>query len=225
MNVTRPRSPAWFLIILLNVVRVAVAIVLVVTAAILAVALFADIRGLEMTVFPPSFGVSPEAHSHWTLTIPVSVAVDQGRIAAPSLGIERAEIQDLRGSLRFPLQRGRLFIVNGLLLMLGIGILLWLTTELQRVLRTVRDGKPFAASNATRVRKIAWILIVGECVRATIVYLENSYAATHFTAEGLRFTANADFSVAAIVEGLIILVIAEVFRVGTRLDEDQSLTV
>ncbi len=225
MSVTRPRSPAWFLIILLNVVRVAVAIVLVVTAAILAVALFADIRGLEMTVFPPSFGVSPEAHSNWTLTIPVSVAVDQGRIAAPSLGIERAEIQDLRGSLRFPLQRGRLFIVNGLLLMLGIGILLWLTTELQSVLRTVRDGKPFAPSNATRVRRIAWILIVGEFVRATIVYLENSYAASHFTAEGLRFTASADFSVAAIVEGLIILVIAEVFRVGTRLDEDQSLTV
>jgi hypothetical protein len=225
MNVTRPRSPVSFLIILLNVVRVAVAIVLVVTAAVLGLALFADIRGLEMTVFPPSFGVSPEAHSNWTLTIPVSVAVDQGRIAAPSLGIERAEIQDLRGSLRFPLQRGRLFIVNGLLLMLGIGILLWLTTELQSVLRTVRDGKPFAPSNATRVRRIAWILIVGEVVRAAIVYVENSYAATHFTAEGIRFTASADLSVAAIVEGLIILVIAEVFRAGTRLDEDQSLTV
>jgi hypothetical protein len=225
MNLTRPRSPAWFLIILLNVVRVAVAIVLVVTVAIIAVALFANIRGLEMTVFPPSFGVSPESHSNWTITIPVAVAVDQGRIAAPSLGIERADIQDLRGSLRFPIQRGRLFIVNGLLLILGIGALLWLTTELQRVLRTVRDGKPFAPSNATRVRRIAWILIVGEFVRATIVYLENSYAAAHFTAESLRFTASADLSVAAIVEGLIILVIAEVFRVGTRLDEDQSLTV
>jgi hypothetical protein len=225
MNVTRPRSPALFLIVLLNVVRVAVAIVLVVTAAIIGLALFADIRGLEMTVFPPSFGVAPESHSGWTLTIPVSVTVEQGRIAAPSLGIERAEIQDLRGSLRFPIQRGRLFIVNGLLLILGIGAFLWLTTELQRVLRTVRAGKPFAASNATRVRTIAWIVIIGEFARATIVYLENSYVASHFTAEGLRFTAGADFSILAIIEGCIILVIAEVFRVGTRLDEDQSLTV
>jgi len=57
------------------------------------------------------------------------------------------------------------------------------------------------------------------------VYLENSYAATHFTAEGLRFTARPDLSLAAVIEGLIILVIAEVFRAGTRLDEDQSLTV
>ena len=225
MNVTRPRSPAWFLIILLNVVRVAVAIVLVVTVAFIGLALVADIRGLEMTVVPPSFGVSPESHSNWTISIPVSVAIDGGRIAGSSIGVERAELRDLRGSLHFPIQRGRVFIVNGLLLILGIGVLLWLTTQLQRVLRTVRDGKPFAPSNATRVRRIAWVLIIGEFVRATIVYLENSYAVTHFTAEGLRFTARPDLSIAAIVEGLIILVIAEVFRVGTRLDEEQSLTV
>jgi DUF2975 family protein len=225
MNLTRPRSPASFLILLLNVVRVAVAIVLVVTVAVIAIALFADIRGLELTVVPPSFGVSPESHNNWTLTIPVSVTIDGGRIAAPSIGIERADLQDLRGSLRFPLQRGRVFIVNSLLLILVMGVALWLTTELQRILRTVRDGKPFAPSNATRVRRVAWVLIAGELVRATIVYFENSYAAAHFTAEGLRFTARPDLSVAAIIEGLIILVIAEVFRAGTRLDEDQSLTV
>jgi hypothetical protein len=225
MNVTRPRSPASFLIALLNVVRVALAIVLVVTVAIIGLALVADIRGLELTVVPPSFGVSPESHNNWTLTIPVSVTMDGGRIAAPSIGIERADIQGLHGSLRFPLQRGRVFLVNSLVLILVLAAALWLTTELQRVLRTVRDGKPFAPSNATRVRRIAWVLIAGEFGRATIVYLENSYAAAHFTAEGFRFTVRPDLSVAAIIEGLIILVIAEVFRAGTRLDEDQSLTV
>lgn len=225
MSLTRPRSPVSFLILLLNVVRVAIAIVLVVTVAIIGLALVADIRGLEIVVVPPEFGVSPESHNNWTLTIPVSVAVDGGRISAPSIGIERAELRDLRGSLRFPLQRGRVFIANSFLLILVMAVGLWLTTELQRVLRTVRDGKPFAPSNAIRVRRIAWVLLAGEVVRATIVYLENSYAATHFTAEGLRFTAHPDLSIAAIVEGLIILVIAEVFRAGTRLDEDQSLTV
>jgi hypothetical protein len=34
-----------------------------------------------------------------------------------------------------------------------------------------------------------------------------------------------DLNIVAIVAGLIILVIAEVFREGTRLDEEQSLTV
>ena len=44
-------------------------------------------------------------------------------------------------------------------------------------------------------------------------------------AEGLRFETHADLNVFAIVLGLIILVIAEVFTAGTRLDEDQSLTI
>jgi hypothetical protein len=48
---------------------------------------------------------------------------------------------------------------------------------------------------------------------------------THFQANGLRFSAHSEFNVFAIINGLIILVIAEVFRAGTRLDEEQSLTV
>ena len=58
-----------------------------------------------------------------------------------------------------------------------------------------------------------------------IVFFENYYAMTHFSAEGLRFDARPDLNGFAIINGLIILVIAEVFRAGTRLDEEQSLTV
>jgi hypothetical protein len=48
---------------------------------------------------------------------------------------------------------------------------------------------------------------------------------TNFSAQGLRFVAAPDLDLVAIVLGLIILVIAEVFRTGTRLREDQSLTI
>ena len=58
-----------------------------------------------------------------------------------------------------------------------------------------------------------------------MVFSANSFAMTHFSADGLRFDARPDLNVFAIVNGLIILAIAEVFRAGTRLDEDQSLTV
>jgi hypothetical protein len=43
---------------------------------------------------------------------------------------------------------------------------------------------------------------------------------THFSAEGLGFVARPDLNVLTIINGLIILVIAEVFRSGTRLDEE-----
>jgi hypothetical protein len=48
---------------------------------------------------------------------------------------------------------------------------------------------------------------------------------TNFSASGLRFNADLDLSLLALVNGMIVLVIAEVFRIGTRLDEEQSLTI
>lgn len=225
MKIIGARSVSSFLIVLLNVARYSAAIVLAVTVTVVALALFADVRGLDLIVIPPAFGVSPEAHSNWTLTIPVLVEMDETQAASSSPRMVRGEIQDLRGSLRFPIQRGAVFILNALVLILAIGLALWVITELRAVLRTVRDGHPFVAANAVRVRRIACALIAGECARAAIVYLENSYAMTHFSAQGLRFAAKPDFSLGAILEGVIILVIAEVFRAGTRLDEEQSLTV
>lgn len=215
------------LLTLLNIAWYTVAGVLAITFAIVVVSLFADVSGLELTPLPPNFGVQAQNHNNWTITIPVSLAVDPptGTARSRSLGIDNGEIKDLHGSLKFPIRRGPFFLANATLLMLVMALFLWVTSQLRAVVRTVRDGKPFIALNATRVRRIGWALILGEVVRATVTFFESSYAMQHFSIEGLHFSARPDFSVLAIVEGMIVLVIAEVFRTGTRLDEEQSLTV
>lgn len=161
------------------------------------------------------------------MTIPVSLEVDAQRhhVAAPSLGIANAELRDVRGFLMFPTQYGPFFFGNAILLLVVFSLALWVTGNLRVVFRTVRDGEPFAASNAARIRAIAYGVMFGEVARAAITYFENYYAMTNFSADGLRFVAAPDLNVFAIVLGLIILVIAEVFRAGTRLHEDQSLTI
>ena len=225
MKVTGARSISSYLLVLFSIFSYVVALVLVVAFVILGLSLVRNIQGLEVTAFPPSFGVN-EGTSGGKLTIPVSLAVDDDRTAAaPLLGIKDAEIRDLRGALRFPARTDRFFLLNALLLILMLMVALWGIRLLQGLLRTVRDGHPFVAANARRVRTIGWLVIGGEIARAVIVFVENEYASRYFSVEGLHFTTHADFSVSAIVEGLIILVIAEVFRAGTRLDEEQSLTV
>ena len=92
-------------------------------------------------------------------------------------------------------------------------------------MRSKRAGRPFVAANATRIRRIGFVIIASELAWSAIVFFESYYAMTHFSADGLRFDASPDINVLAILSGLIILVIAEVFRAGTRLDEEQSLTV
>jgi hypothetical protein len=161
------------------------------------------------------------------MAIPVSFSVDARthRVMAPSLGIKDVQIQDVRGSLRFPPQRGAFYVANWVLVVGLLALALWVLGQLRALFRTLRDNQPFLPANAIRIRRIAWAVILGEIARSAIVCFENYYAMTHFYADGLRFNARPDLNVFAIVNGLIVLVIAEVFRAGARLDEEQSLTI
>ena len=106
-----------------------------------------------------------------------------------------------------------------------MALVLWILAELAALCRSVRDGQPFAPHNAGRIRRLAMALVLAEVSRAAIVYTAHAYVAAHFAADHLRFTASPHINAQAIVSALILLVLTEVFRTGTRLDEDQSLTV
>ena len=100
-----------------------------------------------------------------------------------------------------------------------------LSDKLQSVFRTLRDGRPFDAANAARIRWIGFAVIAGELVQSLVRFGGNVYANAHFAADAVRFDAWPSIDVYAIIHGLVIVVIAEVFRAGARLDEEQSLTI
>jgi hypothetical protein len=106
-----------------------------------------------------------------------------------------------------------------------VGLTLWILAELAALCRSVRDGHPFAPANAGRIRRLALAFVLAEVSRAVVVYAAHAYAASHFAATHVRFTASPHVDALPIVSALILFVLAEAFRTGTRLDEDQSLTV
>jgi hypothetical protein len=111
------------------------------------------------------------------------------------------------------------------LVVLLFGLLLWLLSQLRQIFRSLSRGLLFIPENARRIRWAGFTVIFGELARAALVYFWSYYTSLHFTANGLRFVASTDLNVITIVGGLAILVIAEVFREGTRLHEEQSLTI
>ena len=226
MKAIGPHSISAFLLAALNAFSLLIAFVLVVASGFL---VFSAMVGKPMISVQlgadgaPDVDTGPNVH----MAIPVAVNLDPRavHVTAPGLGIEEAELQHVQASLQFAPRGGMFFAANLALVIGALGVLLWLLAELRGLFRALRDGHPFAPANATRVRRIAWMLMASEVARAGIVYAENSYVVSHFMATGLRFEAQPRLNVLAIFNGLIILVIAEVFRAGTRLDEDQSLTV
>ena len=204
------RSVSSLLAALISVGFYTVAIVLVLMVGLASVPLFTDLSNTEMS-------------------IPVSFSVETGalRLAAPAPSIAKADIRDAHGSgtLRFPPPSGMVLTTTALLVALGLAIGLWALGHLRAVFRTLRDGRPFVAANAMRIRWIGYAVILGEVVQSLVLFGGNAYARTHFAVDALRFDAWPRIDIFAIIHGLIILVIAEVFRAGARLDEDQSLTI
>jgi Protein of unknown function (DUF2975) len=196
-------------------------------AAALVLSVFLTLAGAAFGVHFDPEGPSIETGPNVTLSLPVSLHVtgDSHRVTAPSLGIDNAQLEKLRGSLKFPPRKGPLFVASLVILIGWLALALWVIGQLRSFFRTLRDRKPFVPENARRLRRIAWAIILGEIARAIIMFFEGYYVMTHFTVPGLAFDARPDLNVSVIIDGLIILVIAEVFREGTRLDEEQSLTV
>jgi hypothetical protein len=175
-----------------------------------------------------------------TVTVPVSFSLDTPtpvRVVRAGFGFEMSDakasandeqkgrIDRVDGSLKIPTTSRAFIAANAVVLIVILAFSLFVLGQLRAVFRTLTAGQPFVAANAPRIRWIAVGVIGGELARAAIVVAENHYAMTHVTVAGLRFDAWPHVNLFVLVNGLVLLVIAEVFRAGTRLDEEQSLTI
>ena len=200
------RSIASFVRLVLETTWWAVAIGLGLLVILLACSFFLEMRGGNLM-----------------MSLPVAVQVDVP--IHDAVGETNAHFEKLRGNLRFPAQKGAFFSASVAAVVLGFGYLLWMLTQLRHVFRSLSQRLPFVSGNARRIRWVGLAVIFGEIGRAALVYFWSYYTSLHFTASGLRLSASADMNPITIFSGLAILVIAEVFQEGARLQEDQSLTI
>jgi hypothetical protein len=107
----------------------------------------------------------------------------------------------------------------------AIGGSLMIVWRLRRLFDSFSSGEPFRKENANHLRAI-WITMLGiELSRYVLLGLTSILlAATHTTlAESAEFEVRVDFSTWGSI--LILIVLAEVFREGARLKEEQELTI
>ena len=110
-------------------------------------------------------------------------------------------------------------------------LLLWIAVLwfMRGIARSVRDGDPFIASNVQRLRAIGGLLILGTIAVAFADdalqhELLAAYRGTSLKNPGLS-SADGDFPEYALLCGLGVLVLAQVFAHGVRLREDVDATI
>ena len=103
-------------------------------------------------------------------------------------------------------------------------VALW---QLRGLLGSVRQGDPFHATNVRRLRWFGWLLMLGyPAVALTSSLLKESLGSTMPEAQPLLGnSAPAVNLAAALLAGLAVLVLAEVFAHGVRLREDVEGTI
>ncbi len=115
----------------------------------------------------------------------------------------------------------RFYILAPLYLALILtGIALWLVKQ---IVESAIAGDPFIPINVKRLRWIAVIALVGPFLIPTVLDSHLGSLTSrldHYPSSGISYTMNVNF-----LAGLFILSIAEVFKRGTELRENEELTV
>ena len=162
----------------------------------------------------------------WGLPVPVAMA-DADAAVLTAWGTARLEVEDVRGVLRLPIATMPwwLFGVLWTHTAVAFALMVALLHHLRRIFQRVRDGAPFDAQNAIRLRWVGLLLIalsllngVAELVTSMVVR-QGLAGGSVAVAGGLRI--EAPFLLVA----LVLLALAEIFRRGAELEHEQSLVV
>lgn len=121
------------------------------------------------------------------------------------------------------------FIALFCFMALSIFILsIFLTRLMIKILKTVKDKSFLLIENALRLRWIALLGIAILIVNKTFSFVIANYLSTHIEYSGVKFTGINPYFILnfeTVLNSLFLLVIAEVFRIGAKLKEEQDLTI
>ncbi|MDQ8205094.1 DUF2975 domain-containing protein [Pelagicoccus sp. SDUM812003] len=106
-----------------------------------------------------------------------------------------------------------------------LALFLPLVKQLREIMKTVYAGDPFVESNAKRVRWIGLILIIATFAEAISELVVYGYADATFVTKGFDLDGRLSLDFIQLIAGMCVLVLSEVFRQGTRMREEQELTV
>ncbi|KAA5546412.1 DUF2975 domain-containing protein [Adhaeribacter rhizoryzae] len=130
------------------------------------------------------------------------------------------------GELHFTQDKSLPLVIYNLGVMwIGFAISLGITNLLRKIFDSLTDNNPFVVENAQRLRQIALLIILIAPITFMRDLFLNWYLRQNFVIDGSAIQTHLTLDFKTIFIGLILLIIAEIFRIGTRLKEDQELTV
>lgn len=137
-------------------------------------------------------------------------------------GVSEATIKKATGQLNF---KTRFFTPFFAWWLIQLGVALVILYQLRKLFAALAAKAPFELSNAKRVRFIAVTILVAQALGALMSVVYTRQLRETFVTQGLTITPTWNFNLGVIILALMLLVIAEVFRIGAEMKAEQDLTV
>ncbi|MEL6110827.1 MAG: DUF2975 domain-containing protein [Planctomycetota bacterium] len=116
-------------------------------------------------------------------------------------------------------------LVGIILLGLILAACSYFVKQLRDIVRTIDQQEPFVSENVQRVRTLG-LLIIGFAVAKCLTQLAISgYADSKVVPKGFSLDGHLEMPIGLLIAGTAVIVLSEVFRHGTRLRDEQSLTI
>ncbi|RDV15904.1 DUF2975 domain-containing protein [Pontibacter diazotrophicus] len=146
--------------------------------------------------------------------------------ASVAENISAANLELDTGKLTFSHQSSKQIIGFNLLSMwIAFSISLTVTYLLRKLFKSLTQNDPFVVENAQRLRLIAFLIMLEPVTSFAHDAFVNWFIQHNFLLDGSGIRAHLSIDLKTLFVGLIVLVIAEIFRIGARMKEEQELTV
>lgn len=160
------------------------------------------------------------------LTVPVA-SVDSDATVLTRWGNVRLEAEAMRGSLRLPVAMlpWGLFAALWTYMAAGVALTLLFLHHLRRTFQRVRSGAPFDGTNAVRLRWLGILALALALLKGVSEFVMSLVVRGGLISERLEVPLGLSVDGSLVFFGLVLLALAEIFRRGAQLEEEQSLTV
>lgn len=112
-----------------------------------------------------------------------------------------------------------------LLLVITTACSMVVTFQLRALLREIAQGRPFAAAGPIRLRVMGAMIIVATLLQASSLYSLARSAGEQLRAAGLEGSPRFVVSPEPVLLGLLVLLLAELFRLSAAMQKELELTV
>jgi len=166
--------------------------------------------------------LSVAGEDEYQITVPVAV---HESALLPADGIDGLRLRHARGELLFSLPG---FLPNAVFWALSVVLVaaaIYGLFLLRKILKTTADGFPFHHDNPRRLNHLGWIIVATSLLSTVSQFLYGRWALSRLDGLDLPVSPSTEVYGEWILCGLLILVLASIWKQAVRIAEEQSLTV